>query len=51
MFLLVLTLYITGYFVPFTAPYWPTVQKVNRALFQPISDFLLHFLQIRTENP
>ncbi|MCZ8515290.1 hypothetical protein O9H85_23330 [Paenibacillus filicis] len=48
--LLVLTLFITGYFVPATAAYWPTVQKVNRALFQPLSDYVLHLLQIHVEE-
>lgn len=44
--LLSLTLFIMGYFMPATADYWPTVQKVNRVMFQPISDYVLHLLQI-----
>ncbi|MDD9268450.1 hypothetical protein ACFPES_15520 [Paenibacillus sp. GCM10023248] len=44
--LLSLTLFIIGYFLPATAAYWPTVQKVNSRIFQPVSDYVLHLLQI-----
>lgn len=48
--LLILTLWITGYFLPATAPYWPTAQNTNRALFQPISKYVLNLLHIRAEG-
>lgn len=48
--LLSLTLFITGYFVPATAAYWPTTQKVNRFLFKPVSDYVLRLLQIHVEE-
>ena len=45
--LLCFTLFITGYFVPATMDYWPTVQRVNGALFHHVSDDVLHLLQIQ----
>lgn len=48
--LLVLTLFMTGYFIPATASYWPTVQKVHQALYKPISDYVIRILQIHVEE-
>lgn len=48
--LLILTLWITGYFLPATSPYWPTAQKTNSALYQPISDYVFNLLHIRAEG-
>jgi hypothetical protein len=49
MLLLALTVFITGYFLPITAAYWPTTQKVNLFLFKPISDYVTRLLHFHVE--